>query len=153
VCVALLEKTAALHIGMSGLRLTFQESRDAFGGEGTKPLAVVRGGRYDGEVVFISDQPDTLQGKRRPRATGVDLSRHLAQFRPRERGAIERRIRRALEEDDEPADAVGHIVSSVRRSGELQRSLHLTDGGRFEVLPNPDERSVVYAFGQSRTGA
>jgi hypothetical protein len=127
------------------LHLSFQE-------EGNMPLAVIRGGRYDSEVVFISEKPDKPARGKLAIENEVDYTPYLKAYKPRERAVISARLNKAFRFERPPEDDIVDIYNSVKSATENQRSLSLMDGGTCQVLPDPEKRSIVYVFGASGSG-
>jgi hypothetical protein len=127
--------------------LTFQESKEAF------PIARISGGRYDGEVIFISDKPDAPEGKKRPQEDQVDLAPMLKgmKLKPRERAAIEGRIQKALRFGKEPEDDIIDLYKRVKARTDMGDAISLADG-ELMAIPDPNERTVTFVAGASGSG-
>lgn len=127
------------------MHLTFQE------GKGNQPLAVIRGGKYSDEVVFLSEHEDKADGKQRPKEDQVDLQDMLKGYKPRERSLVSARLNKALRLNKEPEEDILPLYKSVLGKLEHPHELTLYDG-KMVPIPDPDERSVLYCFGAAGSG-
>ena len=125
------------------MHLTFQES--------DIPLAVIKGGKYDGDVLFVSNKADDPGGKKKPQGH-VDYTPFLKGYSARERTHISARLNKAFLFDREPEADIAGIYNQVKSGTDLDKKLELDDGGTIHPLPDPKTRSIIYCFGASGSG-
>jgi hypothetical protein len=134
--------------------LSFDETKTS------KPIAIVKGGDYDGEVLYLHD--DEMKKSRRPKreVDAVRYDKDLKHLKPAQRVATINRIQEAIARGI-PAD---HLVGE---SEEIKRLYHriqsdqtkdtsvvLPDDSAFQLIPpsDPKQRSVWYIAGASGSG-
>jgi len=115
------------------------------------PLAFIKGGAHDNEVVFMSDKKDDPAGKKGP-TDRVDFTPYLKGMKARERTLVSARLNKALLFDKEPEDDIADIFKQVKSSSDFDKKMELHDGGTMTPLPDPSTRSILYAFGASGSG-
>jgi hypothetical protein len=132
---------------MQNEHLTFQESKEAV------PVAFIDGGRYDGEVVFVSEQPDKADGKRRPQEGQVNLEPMLRGLglKPRERAQVAVRLQKAMRFGHPPEEDILDLYHKVKAKTDMGRSITLVDGTMMPV-PDPEKRGVTFVFGAAGSG-
>jgi hypothetical protein len=127
-------------------------------GEG-QPIARVRGGEYDGEILYLGGD---LTGAKKPR---IAINRHkytaeLKHLKPVERPKMIAKLEEALRKGIDSAHLVGEppevkaLYQRIIDDSVSTKVIELDDDGLFEVLPNPDpkKREVWYIAGQSGSG-
>ncbi|AIW01859.1 MAG: putative packaging ATPase [Yellowstone Lake virophage 5] len=127
-------------------------------GEGL-PVALVRGGAYDGEILYLGGD---LSGMKKPR---IAINRHkysadLKHLKPSERPKMIAKLEEALKKGIEADKLVGEsaetkaLYQRILDDSTSTKLVELDDDGLFEVLPNPDpkKREVWYIAGQSGSG-
>jgi hypothetical protein len=124
---------------------------------GSRAIARVRGGEYDGEILYLHD--DSLTG-RRPKTT-LDMgaiSKALPKMKPAERTRVLAKMNEAFAKGEPKltglGDEVGDVYEDHIKKAKEDKSITLDDEGMFELLPNPDpkKREVWYIAGQSGSG-
>jgi len=135
--------------------LSFDESSG--GKEGT-PIAMVKGGKYDKDILYMHD--DSLTG-RRPKVQ-LDKTKYvkdLKGFTPSQKTRAFVKIDEALHKGDEEMlkdepQIVKDIYKKALEDNAERKDIVLDDDGIFEVLPPIDakNRSVFYIAGQSGSG-
>lgn len=128
------------------LHITLQEAKD------NQPVAVIRGGKYSDEVVFLSEHADKPEGKQGPKEDQVNMQEYLKGYKPREKAQISQRLNKALKLGQQPESDISDIYHKITKKLESPRELILHDGGKFQPIPDPQERSVIYAFGSAGSG-
>ena len=125
-----------------------------------RPVARVKGGRYDGEILYLHDA-DTRTGGRRPKSVlqRAKYAAELKGLKPAERTKTFTRVEEAFARDVEPSSFVGSDVEKalyerIVKDKSSDKSIQLDDEGCFELLPSPDpkRREVWYIAGQSGSG-
>ena len=133
--------------------LSFDESK------GAKPIARVKGGASDGEVLYLHE--GDLTGRKPKR--GINRTRYakeLKGLRPAEKTRAFVRMEEALSKDLDADSLVGEPAEVKELYGRIlddmksDKSIELDDEGMFELLPSPDpkKREVWYIAGQSGSG-
>lgn len=127
------------------------------GTKGAKPIAVVKGGEYDGEVLYVSEEEKKKSYHNQISAN--DYSTELRGLKPQERTKLISRLEEAREKGLEPDQLVGEnafarqlyerILSDDTKSKEISLS-----NGSFELIlpPDPLTRTVWYIAGASGSG-
>lgn len=133
--------------------LSFDKRKDAI------PIAVVKGGDDDGEVLYCHS--DDHKGKK-PK-TDISASKYTTEMRslkPNERVQLINRLnearRKGLTSDQLVGEsAVGKQLYDLILSDEAKNTcVELPDGSSYQVLPSPDpeKREVFYIAGASGSG-
>ena len=129
----------------------------AFGNESedARPVARVRGGQHDGEILYLSE--DSTGGRRPSVAFNrTHYAKELLHLKPLERKKAFVDIETALKDDDdsELSGDVKALYTRVKKDIENNKLIELDDEGLFELLPPADskKRSVWYVAGQSGSG-
>jgi hypothetical protein len=132
--------------------LSFDKDKDSV------PIAVVRGGDADGQLLYLNSEA----GPRRVR-NEVNASRYmkgLKSVKPGDRvrvmNTIVEAVKKGLTEDalvGLPDDA-RTVFNQIRREQENDTSVELPDDSCFQPIPSPDpkKRQVWYVAGQSGAG-
>ena len=127
--------------------------------KGARPIAVVKGGDYDGEVLYLHE--DDHKG-RKPK-TEIVARRYeteLREVKPAERVKLINRLAEARGKGLTPDQLVGEttigrqLYERILNDESKDRSITLDDEARFQVLPSPDpdKREVFYIAGASGSG-
>lgn len=127
----------------------------------SRPIARVKGGRYDGEILYLHDS-DTRSGGRRPKSV-LQRAKYMAALKgmkPADRTKAFVRLEKAFERDVRPEDyregdeAEKELYERIVKEKSADTSVELDDDGCFELLPSPDpkRREVWYVAGQSGSG-
>jgi hypothetical protein len=136
-------------------QLSFEPGQDA------KPIARVRGGDRDGEILYLHENIANNKKSIAPRKV-FNRSRYvkgLADLKPAERTKTFVRLEEAYargvapEALNEPEN-IKAVYEKMYKDATSDKSIELDDEGVFELLPNPDKdkRQVYYIAGQSGSG-
>ena len=125
--------------------------------EKARPLALVKGGNNDGDILYLNDD---LSGGKKPKRT-IDRSKYskdMKGLKPAERTRAFVRLEEALSKGTEPSEmkeeALSALYEKMHRDSTNDTMIELDDEGQFELLPTPDpkRREVWYIAGQSGSG-
>jgi hypothetical protein len=125
-----------------------------------RPVARVKGGKYDGEILYLHDK-DTRTGGRRPKTIlqRVKYMSDLKGMKPADKTKAFIRLEEALEKEVKPESYVGddrekELYEKIMKDRGSETRVELDDEGCFELLPSPDpkRREVFYIAGQSGSG-
>lgn len=127
--------------------------------KGAKPIAVVKGGDYDHEVLYIHD--DDHKGKK-PKAE-IDAKKYSNEMRDlpqKERVQLLSRLSDARKKGLTSEQLVGEngfaksLYDRIVTDEAKDTSINLPDDSTFQVLPSPDpeKREVFYIAGASGSG-
>ena len=134
------------------------------GGKGARPIARVKGGENDGDILFLNETAPAVGGAGAPsRRLHFNRSRYMKSLpgvKPSERTRAFAQIEEAMARGVEPAaltgasDDVKALYEKIMKDAKSDRAVELDDDGQFELLPNPDpaRREVWYIAGQSGSG-
>jgi hypothetical protein len=119
------------------------------------PVARVKGGEYDGEVLYLHEDG---VGGRKPK-TAFNKTKYgdaLKGLKPLERKKAFVELEEALKADDD-SDLSGEaktLFHRIKKDEVANKMIELDDDGMFELLPkaDPKKRSVWYIAGQSGSG-
>jgi len=135
----------------------------SFTADGGRPIARVKGGEYDNEVLYLhEDAPGGgAGGSKRPKAT-FNRQRYIKSLpglKPSERTKVFAQMEEALAKDVSPDKFVGsgeakEVYEKIIKDAKSDKTIELDDAGMFELLPSPDptRREVWYIAGQSGSG-
>jgi len=133
--------------------LSFDETK------GARPIARVKGGASDGEILYLHE--GDLTGRKPKRALNrTRYAKELKSLRPAEKTRAFVRMEEALSKDldadsliGEPAE-VKALYTRILDDMKSDKNIELDDEGTFELLPSPDpkKREVWYIAGQSGSG-
>jgi len=127
---------------------------------GSKPIAIVKGGNYDNEVLYLHE--DNHKGKKP--STDINARRYATELRDvpaRERIALMNRLSEAKKRGLEADQLIGEtalgkaLYERILTDDVKDTSINLPDdGGCFQVIPSPDptKREVFYIAGASGSG-
>jgi hypothetical protein len=128
---------------------------------GSRPIARVKGGEYDGEVLYLHEDAPGGAGGKRPKAT-FNRQRYIKSLpglKPSERTKVFAQMEEALAKDVSPDKFVGsgeakEVYEKIIKDSKSDKVIELDDSGMFELLPSPDpkKREVWYIAGQSGSG-
>jgi hypothetical protein len=134
----------------------------SFDNEGGRPIARVKGGEYDNEVLYLhEDAPGGAGGGKRPKASfnRQRYMKSLSGLKPTERTRTFAQMEEALAKDVAPEKFIGsgeakEVYEKIVKESKSDKVIELDDGGMFELLPSPDpkKREVWYIAGQSGSG-
>jgi hypothetical protein len=130
--------------------LNFDKHKDA------RPVAVVRGGDKDGDVLYLHQNVKNAPVKKDIKA--VNYSGDLSHLKPQERVKVLQEIIDAVNDGKEEYD-VGDtrtkaLFKRIKVDSENNKMIELPDDSTFQPIPNPDPkvREVWYCAGQSGSG-
>jgi hypothetical protein len=124
------------------------------------PIARVKGGSYDGEILYLSSDKE---GAVRKPSFRFDRSKYVGALKgvkPAERTKSLIRIEEALHKNLDSSSLIGEsadvktLYDRIRKDASADTKIQLDDDGTFELLPSPDpkKREVWYISGQSGSG-
>lgn len=127
-----------------------------------RPVARVKGGEYDGEILYLSEDTASGSGARKPKAT-FNRNRYAKSFesmKPAERTKTFIRLEEAFAKGHPSSsltgesDAVKTVYEKMIKDSVSDKTIELDDEGIFELLPScdPSRREVWYIAGQSGSG-
>lgn len=133
--------------------LSFDESKSS------RPIAIAKGGDYDGEILYLHE--DDHKGKKPKREVdAVRYTKDLKDLKPAQRVAVFNRIQEAIAKGV-PADhlvgeneAVRRLYQRIQTDQTKDTSVVLPDDSTFQLIPSPDpkKREVYYIAGASGSG-
>jgi hypothetical protein len=136
--------------------LSFEKSAEA------KPIAVVRGGDADGEVLYLhtDDGPKATKTVVKKSVKAVNYMKDLKHLKPAERVRVMNQLAEAVEKGMEADALVGHsdetkeIYKRIKTDSANDKVIELPDDSLFVPIPAPDPktRQVWYVAGQSGSG-
>ena len=127
--------------------------------KGAKPIALVVGGDYDGEVLYIHE--DEHKGKvPKKEIKASDYSTELRDVKPSERVKLFNRLAEARRKNLTSDQLIGETAIGKQLYDRIlvdevkNKAVELQDGGQFQILPSPDpnKREVFYIAGASGSG-
>ena len=127
--------------------------------KGAKPIAVVKGGKYDKEVLYIHEDDHKGKGPRKE-ALAKDYATELRSLKPMERVQLMTRLNEARAKDMGADQLVGEtalgksLYERIIADESKSTSIELPDDCEFQILPSPDpkKREVFYIAGASGSG-
>lgn len=131
--------------------------------KGARPLAIVKGGTKDGEILYLhtEDTPATGGVGKEPKTdiAAVKYMKELKDQKPNERIKTMNMLSEAYHKDTPADDLVGvtpkvkDLYKRILQDQESNKAIELEDG-MFQVIPNPDPkvREVLYVAGMSGSG-
>jgi hypothetical protein len=133
--------------------LNFEKSKDA------KPVAVVRGGEQDGEVLYLHTE-DIKAQKGVKEVDTVKLAKDLKFVKSTDRVKVVNQLVEAVNKGLEPEGIVGasdqlkEVYKRLKERQAKQTEIEISPESTFQVLPDidPKKRSVYYCAGQSGSG-
>lgn len=126
--------------------------------KGAKPIALVKGGESDGEVLYLHED-DQLRKKPASEIKPAKYMSLLKEIKPMERVKVITRLQEAKEKKLNPEQLVGEpaivkrIYEKILSDEVNDKSIELAEG-QFQILPSPDpeKREVFYVAGASGSG-
>ena len=133
--------------------LSFEKSK------GVKPVAVVKGGSMDGEVLYLGEGANTSKKGRRE----INASRYateLRELKAPEKIQLINRLQEAKDKGLTPDQLISEsalakkLYERILNDDLNDKSIQLPDDAMFQVLPSPDPktRQIFYAGGVSGSG-
>jgi len=126
------------------------------------PVARVKGGEHDGEILYIHE--DDITGSRKlPKKRVFNRSRYVKHFegmKPSEKTRTFVRLEEAFHKGltssqlDETNPAIKAVYEKMLKDASNDKAVELDDEGCFELLPSSSDkkRDVFYIAGQSGSG-
>lgn len=130
--------------------LSFDESEKA------RAIARVKGGQYDGEVLYLHE--DLNNGRKpKPNVDKLKYAKDLKGMTPAQKTRAMVKIEAAIKSGDDSGieePSIKSLLERIKDDSESSTKIELDDEGLFELLPNPDpkRREVWYIAGQSGSG-
>ena len=131
--------------------LSFESSKTA------KPIAIVKGGDEDGNILYLHDED--LKTKRKGEISANKYATELRTLKPTDRVKLISRLEEARNKGLEPEQLIGETALGKQLyerilTDEVQSKDVSLDSGAFELLPSPDpkKREVFYIAGASGSG-
>ena len=130
--------------------LSFDESEKA------RAVARVKGGQYDGEVLYLHE--DLNNGRKpKPNLDKLKYAKDLKGMTPAQKTRAMVKIEAAIKSGDDSGieePSIKSLLERIKDDSESSTKIELDDEGLFELLPNPDpkRREVWYIAGQSGSG-
>jgi hypothetical protein len=129
----------------------------------SRAIARVKGGKFDGDILFLNDS--TLSDKPKAKKAEIVVSRDkylkdLKGIKASEKPKIFARLEEALHKGIDVDDLIGEskevksVYERIRKDVSNNKKVELDDDGLFELLPSPDikKREVWYIAGASGSG-
>lgn len=133
--------------------LSFDKTKEA------KPIAIVRGGDMDGQVLYLhSDDKSSTTAKKEVQTQ--KYMKELKFVKPNERVKIMNQIIEGVEKDLDVDSIIGlpaqakDVYKRIKTDTANDKTIRLPDDSMFVVIPSPDpkKREVFYVAGQSGSG-
>jgi hypothetical protein len=127
--------------------------------KGAKPIAIVKGGRDDGKVLYIhEDNHKGSNPKHEIRAN--DYGTELRDIKPSERVKLIQRLQEAYDKGLAADQLVGEtsigkqLYERICQDAQKATCIDLPDDSQFQLVPspNPERREVFYIAGASGSG-
>jgi Cdc6-like AAA superfamily ATPase len=130
--------------------LSFEKTKEA------KPVAIVRGGDKDGEVLYL--HTDERKGAKKE-VKAVRYMKELSFLKPAERVQVMNKIVEGVSKDT-PSDSIAipdkakDIYKRIQADTSSDKSIEIGDDSLFVPIPSPDPktRQIWYVAGQSGSG-
>lgn len=127
--------------------------------KGAKPIAVVKGGEYDGKILYIHE--DNHKGsKPKLNINPNEYATEMRELKPQERTKLVARLEEAHQKGLSPDQLVGEgslgkkLYERVLSDSSKSNRIDIPDDGQFQLVPSPDptKREVFYIAGASGSG-
>lgn len=126
--------------------------------KGAKPIALVKGGEHDAELLYLHED-DAKRGKHRNSINANKYATELRSLKPAERTKLISRLEEARNKGLEPEQLIGEtalarqLYERILADDTQSKDIEL-ESGAFELLPSPDpkKREVFYIAGASGSG-
>jgi hypothetical protein len=133
--------------------LSFEKTKEA------KPIAVVRGGDLEGQVLYLHTD-EKVSSSNKKEVQPYKYMKDLKFAKPAERVKIMNQIVEGIEKDLEPDAIIGlpsqakDIYKRIKIDTQNDKTIRLPDDSTFVPIPSPDPktRQVYYVAGQSGSG-
>ena len=128
-------------------------------GKDNEAVAVVRGGEYDGEVLYLH-KPDEARVRATPKKefNPTKYATQLKGVKGAERVRLVSKIQEALDKNAEELigenETIKDLYRQIKRDVEKDKSIELPDGSTYQPIPSPDPsvRTIWYCAGASGSG-
>lgn len=135
------------------MSLSFDKSSD------DKAIAVVRGGDFDGNILYLHDAPGSKTPLKRE-IQAIKYNDDLKSYKPNERVRIINRLQEALNKSMKPDDLIGepdsikNLYRKITEDKSHETHVELPTDSVFQCIPSadPKKRQVWYVAGQSGSG-
>jgi hypothetical protein len=126
-----------------------------------RPIARVKGGVNDGEILYLHEDNPASGAKSVPQRTfnRARYAKALGAMKPAERTKtfvrLEDCFKRGVAPDDcKEEEPIKSVYERMYKDAHSDKTIELDDEGMFELLPSPDpnKREVFYIAGQSGSG-
>jgi hypothetical protein len=127
--------------------------------KGAKPIAIVKGGKYDGRVLYIHE--DEHKGERpKLEINPNNYATEMRELKPADRTKLIARLQEAYAKNLEPEQLIAEstlakkLYERIVTDNTRSTSVDLPDDGQFQLVPSPDptKREVFYIAGASGSG-
>lgn len=133
--------------------LSFDETKTA------KPISIVKGGDYDGEILYLNADDDKKVRKPKREINAVRYDKELKHLKPAQRVAVFNRLQEAMArgvptEHLLEGDDIKRLYHRIQSDQSHDTSVVLPDDCSFQLIPpsDPKSRSVWYIAGASGSG-
>lgn len=134
--------------------LSFSKDKEA------KPIAVVRGGDRDGQVLYLHSENSTAAAAPKKEIHAVRYMKDLRFVKPAERVKLMNQLIEAREKGVAPDELIGvpdqakPIYKRICSESDSDKTIELSPEEMFMPIPSPDpkQRQVWYVAGQSGSG-
>jgi hypothetical protein len=128
--------------------------------KGAKPIAIVKGGEDDGQVLYVNAEDNHKGKKPRLEINAGNYKNELRDLKPQERIQLLHRLEEAHSKGLVPDQLVGETAIGKGLYGRILEDaaksvkIDLPEGSEFVILPSPDpeKREVFYIAGASGSG-
>jgi hypothetical protein len=133
--------------------LSFDEDKSA------RPIAIVKGGDYDGEILYLYEEDNKKSKKgRTTEVSAVRYEKDLKHLKPVQRVSVFNRIQEGIRKGEEDLlgedEVVKTLYKKIKKDQERDTTINLPDDSTFGLIPSPDpkKREVWYIAGASGSG-
>ena len=130
--------------------------------KGAKPIAIVKGGEYDGKVLYIHEDDHKGSKGSRPKLdiNPNNYSTELRDLKPQERTKLIARLQEAYGKGLQSDQLIGEsqlakqLYDRILSDSAKTTKVDIPDDGQFQLVPSPDpeKREVFYIAGASGSG-
>ncbi len=128
-------------------------------GKENEAVAVVRGGEYDGEVLYLH-KPDEAKVRATPKKefNPTKYTLQMKGVKGAERVRLVAKIQEALDKNAEELigenETIKELYKLIKRDVEKDKSIELPEGSVYQPIPSPDPnvRNIWYCAGASGSG-
>jgi hypothetical protein len=127
--------------------------------KGARPIAIVKGGDQDGELLYLHEEDLKSGGKKKGEINPTKYTTELRAIKPTERVKLLARLEEAMGKGLESEQLIGESAIGKQLydrilTDETQSKDVELDSGSFELIPSPDpkKREVFYIAGASGSG-